>query len=375
MRLLQIGFLDPYENIGGVERYIQNLSIGLHSTFGYRVDILVAGPENSEKETDAGRVITLKVPFFGTRYFFLAKYFYARRVRAFIRASMQEYDLFHFHGDNGFIGRYFAGKSILTLHGVARTTSSMTKRITSALPAKIEVNNVKLAKEIFAVSSEAGNFFTQYTGTQIKVIKQSIDTEFYRPVSPAERQLKREHLCVSTDQVVGLIVGTDPVRKGLDIAIKAVEQLQRDDLTLFAIGFPTKEHSGPRIRILGRVDEPTKLAYLQIADFFIFPSHKEGFPISVLEAASVGLPLIVSKNSNASELGETVPYFDEIDSFDPSDYRKGIERFIEFSEKNGIADIIQDRKLLEQYSVSTLVKIYSNAYKSLLAPPTDLLRV
>ena len=87
MRILQIGYLNPYENIGGVESYMYNLSTALHSTFGFKVDILVADSEDSVKETTTGKVIALKVAFFGTKYFFLSKYFYARKVRKFIKTS------------------------------------------------------------------------------------------------------------------------------------------------------------------------------------------------------------------------------------------------------------------------------------------------
>ena len=278
--------------------------------------------------------------------------------------SIQEYDIFHFHGDNGFIRCEYANRSVLTLHGIASSTSSFAKKFVTTLPSRIERNNAKLARKVFSISSEAAIFFERYSKYPIQVIKQSIDTDFYKPTSLAHRHYYRKIFGLSDTDIVGIIVGTDPVRKGLHIAIRAVEMLVESNIVLFAIGFPKIVTKNKKIRNFGKVDEATKLRCLQIADFFIFPSQKEGFPLSVLEAASVGKPLIVSKNSNVSELGNFVTYFDEIDSFNPLDYKIGIEKFIQDYVKSTHDHTLNRKDFLDQYSLTSMVRKYYDVYSN-----------
>ncbi len=45
----------------------------------------------------------------------------------------------------------------------------------------------------------------------------------------------------------------------------------------------------------GEVDRETLLKKMCQSDFLIFPSHTEGFPLTVLEAMTVGLPVIATR--------------------------------------------------------------------------------
>jgi glycosyltransferase involved in cell wall biosynthesis len=61
-----------------------------------------------------------------------------------------------------------------------------------------------------------------------------------------------------------------------------------------------------RLVMVGFTAEPQK--YMAAADFFCLPSYREGFPVSILEAAAVGLPSIASNIYGVSDAvvdGET----------------------------------------------------------------------
>ena len=64
------------------------------------------------------------------------------------------------------------------------------------------------------------------------------------------------------------------------------------------------------------------LAYYAASDCFVFPSYREGFPNTVLEAGAMGLPCIVTDINGSREIikngfnGLIVPSHSEKDLFD-----------------------------------------------------------
>lgn len=58
-----------------------------------------------------------------------------------------------------------------------------------------------------------------------------------------------------------------------------------------------------QIKLLGEVSQKDLPALFSGALFFVYPSHYEGFGLPVLEAMSVGTPVIAGKNSSLPEVG------------------------------------------------------------------------
>ena len=111
--------------------------------------------------------------------------------------------------------------------------------------------------------------------------------------------------------------------------LELVESMESFKGTLALMGqegpySPPKGWLGQRTVFLGYVDNP--VGVLQGADAFIYVSHQDSLPRSVMEALSVGLPVAVgrSPDSGAHEViidGETGLVFD--------DPQEGIERLLE----------------------------------------------
>jgi glycosyltransferase involved in cell wall biosynthesis len=59
-------------------------------------------------------------------------------------------------------------------------------------------------------------------------------------------------------------------------------------------GHLVREGLQDRVKLVGPVVGEAKMRWLRGADMFVLPSYAEGVPISMLEAAAVGLPLIVT---------------------------------------------------------------------------------
>jgi glycosyltransferase involved in cell wall biosynthesis len=64
------------------------------------------------------------------------------------------------------------------------------------------------------------------------------------------------------------------------------------------------------ISINGPITGSDKFERLAASDVFIFPSHNEGMPLVLLEAMSVGLPVITTKVGYVNEiLGDDYPFY------------------------------------------------------------------
>lgn len=112
-----------------------------------------------------------------------------------------------------------------------------------------------------------------------------------------------------------LILGSNcsiTIRKGLDQAIKALPQLPSTGLVLTGDGpamnslrqLAQECGVGERVLMLGRRSRAWR--NLQLYDIFIIPSRNEGFPLSLLEAASMG----------KASIGSDIDIFRDIFTYD-----------------------------------------------------------
>lgn len=94
---------------------------------------------------------------------------------------------------------------------------------------------------------------------------------------------------------VGWITGTKGCREILAMA----QQLSAVDFVLVGKMYADMEalfaNPPPNIILLGAQDHPGVLQEMGRSDCLIFPTYSEGFPLSVVEAMSVGLPVISTK--------------------------------------------------------------------------------
>lgn len=138
---------------------------------------------------------------------------------------------------------------------------------------------------------------------RIEVIYPGIDTQWYVP-DPGTPRAERPTF---------LYVGRLKRYKGVDIALQAMAlaRATRPDLTLEIAGSgddrPRLEARaralglGPAVRFLGFVSEAEKRRLLRSAWAVVFPSPKEGWGISNVEAAACGTPAIASDSPGLRE--------------------------------------------------------------------------
>ena len=111
-----------------------------------------------------------------------------------------------------------------------------------------------------------------------------------------------------------------------------------------------------KVKLLGYRKDVIEI--LKISDFFIFPSKREGLPVSILEAMACDLPVIASNVRGNRDL------IDKENLFEPDDIEVLIKilktKLKDF--ENGKLQKVQ-YKNLEQYSLKNVLKQMAEIYK------------
>jgi hypothetical protein len=108
-----------------------------------------------------------------------------------------------------------------------------------------------------------------------------------------------------------LFLGRIYPKKGCDLAIDALPRRASGEAVLLVIAGPdqvgwthqlgervARMDVSPRVTFAGMLEGPLKRGALENADAFILPSHQENFGMSVIEALSFGVPVLISDRVN-----------------------------------------------------------------------------
>lgn len=172
-----------------------------------------------------------------------------------------------------------------------------------------------------AFLSISSDIMTEYRScgvpeSQIALIHNGVDTEEFRPGSPAERDRMREQLDLSHDRPVVVYTGKLNRGKGLEMLLRAWRLLCDDlDGHLVLVGsganqflscetelrsFVERHQMESRVTFTGYVSNVPD--YLRAADLFTLPSESESFGLALVEAMACGLPSVVTDAGGMPEI-------------------------------------------------------------------------
>jgi len=160
----------------------------------------------------------------------------------------------------------------------------------------------------------------------VEAIPNAVDTVFFTP-DKEQRAKTRQEFGISDSQQVFTYVGRIDTTKKLDLLIKAWDKFQSSSSSqpvLLIIGEPQQgnyqwevfyeslQKTGQErgIICLGAQSREGVKKYLNISDFFAFPSQREGMAGSIMEACSMELiPIIDRKTSGNLDIAKSTGLF------------------------------------------------------------------
>ena len=164
-------------------------------------------------------------------------------------------------------------------------------------------------KRLVPVSSglarELEQFFPSMRSA-IRVIPNGVDGECFHP-DPETRAAVRTEIGLGSEDLIAVFLGGDWERKGLRHSIGAMATAP--DWYLMVVGegdmdafraIAVQMNVDARIRFVGKRTDSWRL--LAAGDAFVLPSSYEAFPLSALEAAASGLPLLGTRVNGLEEL-------------------------------------------------------------------------
>jgi glycosyltransferase involved in cell wall biosynthesis len=252
--------------------------------------------------------------------------YYSPAMRAAAPALVREADVAHGHGlyvgPNLIFGREARRQRkalVYHVHGMFEPyilkRSQWKKRLVHRLFEDRNIRDVRFWRALTA--TEADQIAATGARQPIAVIPNGLNVaEFTRPADPA-RPIDTPLLAQLGKRSRRLLfLGRIHPKKGLTILLPAWARVRRNamDWELVIAGPDEGGHLEEirtlasslgildRVSFTGLVQGEEKVRLLHSADVFVLPSFSEGLPMSVLESLACGVPVVVTRESNVSDL-------------------------------------------------------------------------
>lgn len=215
---------------------------------------------------------------------------------------------------------------------------------------------------------------------RINRIPNSVDTEIYSPPEVAMKLKLRDSLGIPADSNVAIYTGRLVTTKGLPLLLsvwkKLASRYRGARLLLVGSGglglqncerelrgFVKRYSLEQSVIFTGSVENVHE--YLQASDFFVFPSEREAFGISVIEAMACSLPVISTSAGGLSDIISDEVTADIVPVGDPEALEQAIERALRGDDRLQDMATAGRKLVIDRYSQSSILKRYERLLSSL----------
>ncbi len=352
---------------GGGPKQLYLLSKGLSKTF----KVSVACPSNNLFISDIKNSISGDLIIIDERRITLINIFNLTRY-----SLLNSINLIHSHGKAaGFLGRLLSLltgiKLVHTYHGIHITGKKLASKlfyvIYEIMTSWINTYNIYVSNSEMAMA-KASNILPS---KNCKVIHNGVACFEYDLLDHAEKKslrnslsLKSKNILVITscrlEKIKNLFEFIDIASKcpSLDFCILGEGPL-REELLKYVSSMEVKN-----VSFLGHVK--SCIDYLRVADIYLSTSFREGHPLSILEAMSVGLPVVCSKvagNIDTVIQGESGYFYDLGNIKLASDYLLTLSKQKPLRSKLGFSGCLTQRN---NYSIDSMLDSHFRLYKSII---------
>jgi glycosyltransferase involved in cell wall biosynthesis len=206
-----------------------------------------------------------------------------------------------------------------------------------------------------------------------------VDTDVFYPCSSSEREQRRSELNIYPGTLLVVFIGRFHTEKELPGLLRAfrlvVNERPRAILALVGDG-PLRAQIVQLARELdlerhviltGRLDAAGVLKWLHVSDVFTLVSALEGFPCSLIEAMSAGLPALVSDIPANTQLIETEIHGLVTPLGNLEAIAGGLIRLLDDAELRARLGVAGRRRILEHYTTPHIVSCYETLFREVLA--------
>ncbi|MGH9084019.1 MAG: glycosyltransferase [Acidimicrobiales bacterium] len=179
---------------------------------------------------------------------------------------------------------------------------------------------------------------------RIEIVAPGVDHAFFSPGDRAGARHALRHLDLGDGPVL-LFVGRIQPLKGLDVAVRALAELDRRDATLVVVGgasgidghveveriqkLVVELGVADRVRFVDPVPHHLLSTYYRAADVCLVPSRSESFGLVALEAAACGTPVVAAAVGGLRTLVEHERTGFLVEGRDPSDYARHVTEVLD----------------------------------------------
>jgi 1,2-diacylglycerol 3-alpha-glucosyltransferase len=237
---------------------------------------------------------------------------------------------------------------------------------------------------VTAQSIAAANILKQ-VGLKMPIIPIScgIDTQLYSPNSQVDRESFCHEYGLDPNKIIFLFLGRIDGEKRVDLLLRAMQKIGRNDIQLAVAGHGSVEkrmkrmaqsmHLQDQVKFTGFISTENKPGLLNSVDIFVMPSEAELLSISTLEAMACGRPVLVA---DALALPELVHEDKNGLMFVPGDVDDLVRRMIELADQSARWAVMgaASREIALQHDLEKIICKYESVYTRVIAeaPITEI---